>query len=92
MHLCACLDRPSCVFLHDPISFVALQEPDLRACTELRHVLCGGEMMPPAIVARFQQILPHAFIHNVYGPTETTVMGTGTPAILMLQRSYMLFC
>ena len=64
---------------------VARQEPDLRACTKLRHVLCGGEMMPPPIIARFQQILPHAFLHNVYGPTETTVMGTGAPAFLLCQ-------
>ena len=39
--------------------------------------------MPPPIIARFQQILPHAFLHNVWGPTETTVMGTGMPAILV---------
>ena len=78
MHMYACLETGDvglCI-----ISCVALQEPDLRACTKLRHVLCGGEMMPPPIVARFQQILPQAFLHNVYGPTETTVMGTGTPA------------
>ena len=62
----------------------AVQEPDLRACTKLRHVLCGGEMMPPPIIARFQQILPHAFLHNVWGPTETTVMGTGATADLLL--------
>ena len=43
--------------------------------------------MPPPIIARFQQILPHAFLHNVYGPTETTVMGTGTPAALLSSSS-----
>ena len=78
--------------MHHITFTLALQEPDLRACTKLRHVLCGGEMMPPPIIARFQQILPHAFLHNVYGPTETTVMGTGAPAIFQSLGSVVLVC
>ena len=78
-----CAKLLNCIVKSHLTCCLALQEPDLRACTSLRHVLCGGEMMPPPIIARFQQILPHAFLHNVWGPTETTVMGTGVPAVLL---------
>ena len=44
---------------------------------QLRHVLVGGEALPPALAARFRQRLPHAHLHNAYGPTETTVDATG---------------
>ena len=43
----------------------------------MRHVLVGGEALPPALAARFAQRLPHAHLHNAYGPTETTVDATG---------------
>jgi non-ribosomal peptide synthetase component F len=49
----------------------------MSACDALRHVLVGGEALPPALAARFQQRLPHAHLHNAYGPTETTVDATG---------------
>ena len=48
--------------------------------------------MPLPIIARFQQILPHAFLHNVWGPTETTVMGTGMPATLLSTSSKQDIC
>ena len=43
----------------------------------MRHVLVGGEALPPALAARFKQRLPTAHLHNAYGPTETTVDATG---------------
>jgi non-ribosomal peptide synthetase component F len=43
----------------------------------MRHVLVGGEALPPALAARFKQRLPRAHLHNAYGPTETTVDATG---------------
>ena len=49
----------------------------MRACTKLRHLICGGEALPPPVTARFQQILPNAHLHNLYGPTEATVACTG---------------
>ena len=49
----------------------------MSACCTLRHVLVGGEALPPALAARFQQRLPHTHLHNAYGPTETTVDATG---------------
>ena len=49
----------------------------MSACGSMRHVLVGGEALPPALAARFAQRLPHAHLHNAYGPTETTVDATG---------------
>ena len=47
----------------------------------MRHVLVGGEALPPALAARFQERLPHAHLHNAYGPTETTVDATGAHSL-----------
>ena len=52
----------------------------MSACGTLRHVLVGGEALPPALAARFKQRLPHTHLHNAYGPTETTVDATGDSA------------
>lgn len=49
----------------------------MRACTKLRHLICGGEALPPPVAARFQQVLANAHLHNLYGPTEATVACTG---------------
>ncbi len=49
----------------------------MPACKSMRHVLVGGEALPPALAACFQQRLPHTHLHNAYGPTETTVDATG---------------
>ena len=53
------------------------QEPDLRECSALRTVVCGGEAMPGALVRLFRKVLPHARLFNAYGPTEVTVACTG---------------
>ena len=49
----------------------------MKACTKLRHLICGGEALPPPVAARFQQVLRSAHLHNLYGPTEATVACTG---------------
>jgi acyl-CoA synthetase (AMP-forming)/AMP-acid ligase II len=54
-----------------------VQESELDSCTALRHVLVGGEALPPVLASRFGQRLPNAHLHNAYGPTETTVDATG---------------
>ena len=58
-----------------------MQEPDIRGCTKLRHLICGGEALPPQLIARFKQVLPGARLHNMYGPTEATVACSGAPAL-----------
>ena len=52
----------------------------MHACTKLRHLICGGEALPPPVASRFQQVLPSAHLHNLYGPTEATVACTGAPS------------
>ena len=49
----------------------------MRACTKLRHLICGGEALPAPVAAHFPQVLPHAHLHNLYGPTEATVACIG---------------
>ena len=58
------------------------QEPDSAGCDAMRHVLVGGEALPPALAVRFQECWPHAHLHNAYGPTETTVDATGKHSLL----------
>jgi amino acid adenylation domain-containing protein len=43
-------------------------------CASLRHVVCSGEALPPALVARFHERFPATVgLHNLYGPTEAAV-------------------
>lgn len=45
-----------------------------EACRpHLRLVVCGGERIRPADVARFYAAFPEAQLMNHYGPTETTI-------------------
>lgn len=52
-------------------------------CSTLRHVLCSGEALAPALVRRLQEQLPNTAVHNLYGPTEASIDVTAcacTPA------------
>src|SRR5579885_234450 len=49
-----------------------LQEPEIKACTSLRYVFCGGEELSIDLQARFFATLS-ADLCNLYGPTETTI-------------------
>ncbi|PRX60369.1 amino acid adenylation domain-containing protein [Nonomuraea fuscirosea] len=51
-----------------------LDEPAAAGCAAtLRHVICSGEELPPALVARFHRTLPGVELHNLYGPTEAAI-------------------
>ena len=39
----------------------------------LRIIVCGGEVMPPALQNAVFALLPTVRLHNAYGPTETAV-------------------
>ncbi|WP_125530603.1 non-ribosomal peptide synthetase [Streptomyces sp. WAC 06725] len=60
----------------------------------LRHVLTGGDVVPPEAVARVTEACPHATLHHLYGPTEITLCatthtlppGTRAPAVLPIGR------
>src|ERR1041384_6011602 len=43
-------------------------------CASLRHVVCSGEALPPALVARFyERFAGPVVLTNLYGPTEAAV-------------------
>ncbi|MBV8932158.1 MAG: amino acid adenylation domain-containing protein, partial [Kutzneria sp.] len=51
-----------------------LEEPEAARTREcLRRVVCSGEELPAAAVARFVEVLPGVELHNLYGPTEASV-------------------
>ncbi|NQX89592.1 MAG: non-ribosomal peptide synthetase [Halioglobus sp.] len=47
----------------------------MRASTQLRHVICGGETLSWELVEAFYSNC-HGQLHNLYGPTETTIDAT----------------
>ncbi len=51
---------------------IFLEQPGLEACSSLRRVLAGGEVLPPALQERFFARMG-AQLFNTYGPTETTI-------------------
>ena len=53
-----------------------LDQEEFRACSSLRHVLCGGDVLEPDTVRRFYDTLGSARLHNLYGPTEATMDAT----------------
>ena len=62
------------------IACLLAQEAEVSGCSAMRHVLVGGEALPPALAVRFQERWSNAHLHNAYGPTETTVDATGDGA------------
>ncbi|MCU1643899.1 MAG: Dimodular nonribosomal peptide synthase [Nocardia sp.] len=56
---------------HAFITTSALGTVDPAGVTSLRHVLVGGEALPPDLVTRWA---PGRKLYNVYGPTETTIV------------------
>ncbi|HEX6373282.1 MAG TPA: amino acid adenylation domain-containing protein [Longimicrobium sp.] len=56
---------------------VFLEEPGVEGCTSLVRVPCGGEALPPALVRRLYERLPHATLYNRYGPSEAATAVTG---------------
>ncbi|MFK3865838.1 amino acid adenylation domain-containing protein [Pseudoalteromonas rhizosphaerae] len=42
-------------------------------CTQLRHVMCSGEVLSKAHVRAFYQQVAGVELHNLYGPTEAAI-------------------
>jgi len=55
---------------------LVLQEPNLEACSCLRHVFAGGERLDNRTREAFFRRLPTARLYNFYGPAEATVDST----------------
>ncbi len=79
-YLADLVERERVTVLHFVPSMLAafLDVPDVaRRCRSVRHVLAGGEVLPPAVVKRFyEEVPPPTMLHNLYGPTEATVAVT----------------
>lgn len=52
---------------------VFLEFADAKRLKSVEHVVCSGEALPAAMVAKFKEILPSLNIHNLYGPTEAAI-------------------
>ncbi|WP_406289188.1 amino acid adenylation domain-containing protein [Embleya sp. NBC_00896] len=50
-----------------------LDEPTVTGCTDLRQVICSGEVLPIETQARFFTVFDGVELHNLYGPTEASV-------------------
>lgn len=56
---------------------VLLRENGLERCRHLRHVFCGGELLPGDLLKQFfSQFGVSVQLHNVYGPTEASIDAT----------------
>ncbi|WP_411130313.1 non-ribosomal peptide synthase/polyketide synthase [Streptomyces sp. x-19] len=55
-------------------------EPATRACTSLRTVFSGGEMLQGTLRDQIREVLPQAKLYNLYGPAEAAVDVTSHPA------------
>jgi arthrofactin-type cyclic lipopeptide synthetase A len=53
-----------------------LELEDVRQCTSLTDIFCGGGEFTAALAHSARQHLPWVRLHNVYGPTEATVDST----------------
>jgi amino acid adenylation domain-containing protein/FkbM family methyltransferase len=51
---------------------VFLEQPGVKRCLSLRHVICSGEALSYDLQEQFFKLLP-AQLHNLYGPTEAAV-------------------
>jgi amino acid adenylation domain-containing protein len=51
---------------------MVLQSPELKACSSLRHVFCGGEALTGDLARGFFEVL-NAELHHFYGPTEVAI-------------------
>ena len=49
-----------------------LEQPDVKRCQSLHHVICSGEALPFDLAEKFFKLLP-VQLHNLYGPTEAAV-------------------
>ncbi|TBU72197.1 non-ribosomal peptide synthase/polyketide synthase [Phytopseudomonas daroniae] len=56
-----------------PLLQLFADEPEVGACTSLRHLFSGGEALPAELCRRLHERLPSVTLHNRYGPTESAI-------------------
>lgn len=64
--------RVTTIHFVPPMLRVFLEEPDVKACSSLRQVICSGDVLPIDLQERFFKILD-VDLHNLYGPTEAAI-------------------
>ncbi|MEV0080744.1 amino acid adenylation domain-containing protein [Nocardia neocaledoniensis] len=65
-------ERVTAMWMTTSMLTVLAEEADLSGCTELRCVLTGGEVLPPATAQRMRGLTGSA-VYNFYGPTEAAI-------------------
>lgn len=61
-------------FLRDIVEEVAARGETLP---DLRNYICGGAAVPPALIRRAAEVLPHCIPWRTFGSTETTTITRG---------------
>ncbi|MBD2020581.1 amino acid adenylation domain-containing protein [Leptolyngbya sp. FACHB-36] len=57
-----------------------IQEAGLdKSCHHLRHVSCGGDLVPADLLERMQTVFPQAELYVIYGCSEISCMGCAYP-------------
>jgi amino acid adenylation domain-containing protein len=59
--------------LAPPMLEAFLEQEGLEDCHRLRLLFAGGQALPAALAARFQERFPAAALQNIYGPTEVAI-------------------
>ncbi|WP_316573658.1 non-ribosomal peptide synthetase [Nocardia canadensis] len=65
-------ERVTAMWMTTSLLTVLAEEADLSGCTDLRCVLTGGEVLPPATAQRMRALTGTA-VYNFYGPTEAAI-------------------
>lgn len=65
-------ERVTAMWMTTSMLTVLAEEADLSGCADLRCVLTGGEVLPPATAHRMRALTGTA-VYNFYGPTEAAI-------------------
>ncbi|MBL1074669.1 amino acid adenylation domain-containing protein [Nocardia sp. 2] len=65
-------ERVTAMWMTTSMLTVLAEEADLSGCADLRVVLTGGEVLPPATARRMRELTRTA-VYNFYGPTEAAI-------------------
>ena len=76
-HLLTLIAAQNMAYVDLPPSLLAvmLDHPEIKNCSSLKYVVCGGEALPRELWEDFRKTMK-AKMYNLYGPTETTVQST----------------
>ncbi|MFB1049048.1 amino acid adenylation domain-containing protein [Streptomyces chrestomyceticus] len=59
--------------------FRVIAEESPECFRSFRQVMCGGDVVPAAAVARVREACPEVTVQHLYGPTEATLCATTRP-------------